>query len=140
MENYTKYFQGIVSAASENGMESCPDEPFEARLSRAALYLREREPLGHVFIHVELSDDDGVEEYTFSDPVTGFPMSTRGNFRDAYGKADDVYFVREKDGSFSPVSWRDIPACQDARKDYIFVFNKEVLGDGRIAYLYDYLK
>jgi len=140
MENYTEYFQGIVSAASQNGMESCPDEPFEARLSRAALYLREREPLGRVFIHVELVEDGGVQEYTFSDPVTGFPMSTRGFFRNSFRKTDDIYFAQGDDGAFTPVKRRDIPARRDDRDGYVFVFAKEILGDGRIAYLYDYLK
>jgi len=138
-KNY--YLEVIQQAVANNDFEFDADDSIMEVFQQAYDSLME-DPTGRQFIHTELDCHGMTQNYTFYDEDTGFENHVTGevfDFRWHYKADDEVLFREVRDGEFEPVNWFDVPMDgEDGRSDYIFVFAKEVLSDGRVAYLYDY--
>lgn len=136
------YFIGVLSAAVEDGFEFNMTDSMEDVVMAAEDYLQENEPYGHVFEQVGLSGHGMSQNYSWVDDESGKEVQMSGEiFTFPQSKADkEVYFHhdQEKD-EFTAVNWFDIPDeyHKEERKHYIFVFDKQVRSDGKIAWLYD---
>ena len=143
MKTKKYYFISVLAAAVNDGFEPEMDETLEDVVIKAEDYLLENEPYGHVFEQVDLSGHGMSQNYVWVDEETGKEVQTSGEIFDfGHCKAeDDIYFRKEDDGKMTPVSWYEIPDeyHMDERKRYIFVFDRQVRSDGKIAWLYDYM-
>ena len=136
------YFIGVLSAAVEAGFELDMNDRMDDIVMEAEDYLLENEPYGHVFEQVDLGGHGMSQGYTWVDEESGKEVQMSGEiFTFAHYKADaEVYFHLDwEKNEFTPVNWFDIPDeyHMDERKHYVFVFDKQVKSDGKIAWLYD---
>lgn len=138
-KNY--YLAVIQQAVVNNDFEFDADDSIMEVFQQAYDSLMEK-PTGRLFIHTELDCHGSTQNYTFCDEDTDFENHVTGevfDFRGHYKADDDVLFREVHQDMFEPVNWFDVPMDGEAdRKSYIFVFAKEVLSNGRVAYLYDY--
>lgn len=90
----------------------------------------------------DLSTDGRSQYYYFIDKDGSEHNSTGEIFDFAKYKAEkEVYFKRDENGKFTPVSWFDIPmAGEDGRDDYVFVFDTIIDCEGQVVALYDYFR
>ena len=131
-----KHLLAIINAAVQDGFEFDTTDSMEEVWQQAEDYLLENEPYGHLFVQCDLSGHGMSQGYTFVD-VDGYDITSSGEIFD-FGhanKEDEVYF-RMKGNDFEPVNWFEIPDDEN-RRDFIFVYDKVVCADGKIAYLYD---
>lgn len=137
------YFISVLAAAVNDGFEPEMDETLEDVVMKAEDYLLENEPYGHVFENIDFSGHDLHQNYSWADDDSGYQTQVSGEiFTFGHNKAEDeVYFRKEDDGTMVAVNWYDIPNEfeREERKKYIFVFDKQVRSDGKIAWLYDYM-
>lgn len=135
-----KHILAIINAAVQDGFEFDLSDSMEEVGIQAEDYLLENEPYGHLFVQCDLSGHSMSQGYTFVDE-DGYGMTSSGEIFDFghYKKDDEVYFHMQGN-DFVPVNWFDIPAPEDdRRRDFVFVYDKVVCADGKIAYLYDHL-
>lgn len=136
------YFISVLAAAVNDGFEPEMDETLEDVVMKAEEYLLENEPYGHVFEQVDFSGHDMSQNYAWADEETDYSTQVSGEiFTFGHNKAEDEVYFRhdwEKD-EFVAVNWYDIPNEfeREERKKYVFVFDKQVRSDGKIAWLYD---
>lgn len=131
-----KHILAIINAATQDGFEFDPSDTMEEIWQQAEDYLLENEPYGHLFVQCDLSGHGMSQYYCFVD-IDGHSSEVSGEIFDfpKAKKEDEIYF--RKDGEkFIPVNWFEIPRDEN-RKDFIFVYDKVVCADGKIAYLYD---
>ena len=140
MTNDYNYFLGIINAAVSQGFEFDPEDSFMEIYEQACNELMEYESCGSEFVQADLDSYGNTQAYTFIDPDTGHNETVSGEIFDFTTKSDAVYYRREEDGSFTPLKWFEVPAQGEDRSNYIFVYAKEILSNGKIAYMYDYLK
>lgn len=137
-KNY--YLEVIQAAVVNNDFEFDADDSIMEVFQQAEDSLRE-DPIGVDFIHTELWGHSMSQGYTFTDDATGYEKTMNGEVFDfGKSKADaDVYFHADGKGGFEVVNWFDIPAEGNVeRRQYIYVFAREIQSNGRVAYLYDY--
>lgn len=137
------YQLAVITAAVNAGFEFDMDDSMADVEMQAQDYLLENEPYGHVFEHIELSGHGMSQNYSWADEDSDYSTQMSGEiFGFGENRAEDeVYFHREENGTFTPVNWFDIPNEfeKEERRQYIFVFDKQVRSDGKIAWLYDYM-
>ena len=137
------YFISVLAAAVNDGFEPEMDETLEDVVMKAEDYLLENEPYGHEFEQVDMDGHGMSQNYSWADDESDYTTQVSGEiFTFGHNKAeDDVYFRKEDDGTMVAVNWYDIPNEfeREERKRYIFVFDKQVRSDGKIAWLYDYM-
>lgn len=133
-----KHILAIINAATQDGFEFDPSDTMEEIWQQAEDYLLENEPYGHLFVQCDLSCHGMSQGYTFVD-VDGYGITSSGEIFDfGHAKKDDEVYFQMKGNDFEPVNWFDIPAPEDERRrDFVFVYDKVVCADGKIAYLYD---
>lgn len=133
------YFISVLAAAVNEGFEPEMDETLEDVVMKAEEYLLENEPYGHVFEQVNLGGYSPMNQgYSWVDDESDHDVQMSGEIFD-FGHSkeeDEVYFRKEEDGTMVAVNWFDIPDGDD-RKQYVFVFDKQVKANGKIAWLYD---
>ncbi len=138
-KNY--YLEVIQQAVVNNDFEFDANNSIMEVFQQAFDSLMEN-PTGQQFIHTDLDCHGMTQNYTFYDEVTDFENHVSGevfDFRWHYKADDEVLFHEVRPGEFEPVNWFDVPMeGEEGRNDYIFVFDREILSDGRVAYLYDY--
>ena len=139
-KNY--YLEVIQQAVVNNDFEFDVNNDSIMEVFQQAYDSLMEDPTGRQFIHTELDCHGMTQSYTFFDEDTDFENHVTGDvfdFRWHYKADDEVLFREVRDGEFEPVNWFDVPMEGEAdRESYIFVFAKEILSDGRVAYLYDY--
>ena len=135
------YFLNIIQAAvANNDFEFDPEDSIIDVFTAAEESLLEN-PVGKKFVRTELNGHGMSQSYTFWDEDSDYHTTMSGEIFDFghYKAESEVYFREVGDDEFEPVSWFEIPSPGEPGRDkYIFVFDVEVLSDGRIAYLYDY--
>lgn len=132
----TKHILSIINAAVQDGFEFDPSDSMEDVSIQAEDYLLENEPYGHLFVQCELSGHGMSQGYTFIDE-DGYDITSSGEIFDfRHAKKDDEVYFQMKGNDFDPVSWFEIPD-DESRRDFVFVYDKVVCADGKIAYLYD---
>lgn len=138
-KNY--YLEVIQQAVVNNDFEFDANDSIMEVFQQAFDSLMEN-PTGQQFIHTDLDCHGMTQNYTFYDEVTDFENHVSGEVFDFcwhYKADDEVLFHEVRPGEFEPVNWFDVPMeGEEGRNDYIFVFDREILSDGRVAYLYDY--
>lgn len=143
MKTKKNYFISVLAAAVNEGFEPEMDETLEDVVMKAEEYLLENEPYGHEFENIDFSGHGMQQNYSWADDETDYTTQVSGEiFTFGHSKAEDeVYFRKEDDGTMVAVNWYDIPNEfeREERKKYIFVFDKQVRSDGKIAWLYDYM-
>ena len=132
------YYLGIIKAAVSMGFDFDLDDTILEVYEQAWNKLMKDKPYGYEFQHVEYKCHSRGVLYTFYDPDTDFIIEIDSSEIFDFEDHEECYF-REEDGAFTPVSWYEIPDG-DERRNYIFVFDYEVLSNGKIAYLYDYFE
>ena len=139
-KNY--YLEVIQSAVFNNDFEFDADNCSIMEVFQQAYDSLMENPTDKQFIHTELYCSGMTQNYTFYDEYTGFQNIVSGDvfdFRWHYKADDEVLFHEVRQGKFEPVDWFDVPMeGEEGRNEYIFVFAKEILSDGSMAYLYDY--
>lgn len=134
----TKHILSVINAAVANGFELDPADSLEDIWQQAEETMLENEPNGRVFVQCALGGHGMSQNYTFTDD-DGYSVGMTGEIFDfPKAKADDEVYFRKEGGAFTPVAWYEIPDGEE-RKDYVFVFDKQVRSDGAVAYLYDHL-
>lgn len=132
----TKHILAIINAAVQDGFEFDTTDSMEEVWQQAEDYLLENEPYGHLFVQCDLSGHGMSQGYTFVD-VDGYAITSSGEIFDfGHANKDDEVYFRMKGNDFEPVNWFEIPD-DESRRDFIFVYDKVVCADGKIAYLYD---
>jgi len=136
------YELAVIMAAVNAGFEFDKEDTIQDVWDDADIFLTKKEPYGHVFEKCELHGPDHSQYYSWADDESNYTTSAGGEIITTNGKytADEkVYYRVEKDGSYTPVDWSDIPdAGNEYRSNYIFVFAQHVKASGKVAYLYDY--
>lgn len=138
--NEFKYLTAILAAAVENGFEFDTADTIEEVQVNAENYILENEPCGSEFVECELSTSGYSQSYSFVDEC-GMCRVCSGDifdFSHHYSKDSDILFRKDKD-HFEAVAWYDIPDGED-RENYIFVYDKVVMSNGKVALLYDHFK
>lgn len=139
-KNY--YLEVIQSAIVNNDFEFDAQNSSIMEVFQQAYDSLMENPTGRQFIHTELDCHGTTQNYTFYDEETGFQNLVSGEVFDFlwhYKADDEVLFHEVRPGEFEPVDWFDVPMDgEEGRNDYIFVFDREILSDGSVAYLYDY--
>lgn len=131
-----KHILAIINAAVQDGFEFDLSDSMEEVGIQAEDYLLENEPYGHLFVQCDLSGHGMSQGYTFVD-VDGYDITSSGEIFDfSHAKKDDEVYFQKRGNDFEPVNWFEIPDDEN-RKDFIFVYDKVVCADGKIAYLYD---
>ena len=142
MEKRNYYLEVIQQAVINNDFEFDAEDSIMEVFQQAYDSLMEN-PTGLQFIQTELDCHGMLQNYVFYDEETGFQNNVTGevfDFRGHYKTEDEVYYREVGNGEFEPVNWFDVPMDgEDGREKYIFVFAKEILSNGNMAYLYDYL-
>jgi hypothetical protein len=142
MNTKNNYFIEVIRAAVANGLEFDPEDSIMDVYCKADDYLITK-PIGRQFVRNELRGSGMDQCYTFYDEATGYSNHVSGDifdFRWQYRAKDERLFHEEKPGEFKPVDWFDVPMPGEPHRDeYIFVFDIQVLSNGELAYLYDYL-
>lgn len=131
----------IQAAVVNNGFEFDMEDSMLDIFSKAEESLLDS-PAGYDFVRTELWGHGMKQGYTFTDDATGFSKTMNGEIFD-FGKKkaeDNVYFRADGKGGFDAINWFDLPEEGDCRRQYIFVFAREVQSNGRVAMLYDYFK
>lgn len=135
------YLLGVIqSAVVNNDFDFNPDDSIIDVFTAAEENLLDS-PVGIKFVRTELDGHGMSQSYTFWDEDSDYHTTMSGEIFDFghYKAESDVYFRKVGDGKFKHVDWLEVPSPGEADRDkYIFVFDKKVLSDGRIAYLYDY--
>lgn len=140
----------IQQAIVTNDFKFDPEESITEVFQQAYDSLVEN-PVGHVFVCAELRGHGMRQGYTFCDDATDYANTVSGEIFDFghYGKDNGVYFHQRRfrgnsiqtEEDFEPVAWYDIPNEGDEkRKEYIFVFDTQLMSDGKLAMLYDYFE
>ena len=139
-KNY--YLAVIQAAVVNNDFEFDAEDSIMQVFGQAEDSLRE-DPIGVDFVRTELSGHGMSQAYTFYDDATGFTNTTSGEIFDwgHYRADNETYFKADGKGGFDAVNWFDIPEeGNPERRNYIYVFDREVQSNGRLAYLYDYFE
>ena len=132
----TKHILSIINAAVQDGFEFDPSDSMEDVSIQAEDYLLENEPYGHLFVQCDLSGHGMSQGYTCVDE-DGYDITSSGEIFDfRHAKKDDEVYFQMKGNDFEPVDWFEIPD-DESRRDFVFVYDKVVCADGKIAYLYD---
>ena len=137
-QNY--YLAVIQAAVVNNDFEFDADSSISEVFQEAEDCLLEN-PTGRDFVRTELFGHGASQGYTFTDDATGFEKTVNGEIFDfGKSKADaEVYFRIDGKGGLDAVNWFDVPAEGDVeRRQYIYVFARELKSNGRVAMLYDY--
>lgn len=134
-------FTKVVERAFEEGFEIDEHEEIETILCDAENFIFETCAVD-TMEQCNLSSDGRSQYYYFIDNDGSEHNSTGEIFDFGKYKADkNVYFKREENGEFTPVSWFDIPMDgEDGRDDYIFVFDMIIDCEGKVVALYDYFR
>jgi len=140
-QNY--YLAVIQAAVANNDFEFNAEDSIMDVFQQAYDNLMD-EPVGKTFVHTELNFSGMSMNYTFCDEDTDFQRhvtSEQFDFLWKYKAKDEVLFRDKGNGEFEPVDWFEVPVDGEPDRDkYIFVFDKEILSDGRLAMLYDYFE
>lgn len=134
------YLLSVIRAGVAEGLEVNPEDSLMIIYQQAWDYIMEYEPYGIEFVQTDFSASGHTQSYIFLDEETGYNNLVSGDIFDFCCKSDSVFFKKEA-GQMLPVKWFDVPGEGDPhRKEYVFVFAKEVLSNGKIAYLYDHFE
>ena len=136
-----KYFTAILNIAAENGFEFDTADTIEEVQVNAENYILENEPCGSEFVECELSTSGYNQSYSFVDEC-GMSRVCSGDifdFSHHYSKDSDILFRKDND-HFEAVAWFDLPDGGEERENYIFVYDKVVMSNGKVALLYDHFK
>lgn len=137
------YLEVIRAAIVYNGFEFNPEDSVMDIFQRAYDNLMDK-PAGKTFIRTDLNGHGMSQSYTFYDSDTEFSNLISGDIFDFnwhYKAKDEVLFREKGNGEFEPVDWFEIPMDGEPDRDkYVFVFDKQILSDGNIAYLYDHFR
>lgn len=134
-----KYFTAILKVAVDNGFEFDFYDTIDEVQENAEDYILENEPCGTEFVECELELGYN-QSYSFADECGKYRVCTGDIFNPYhhYSKDDDILF-RKENNHFEAVAWYDIPDGEE-RKNYIFVYDKVVMSNGKVALLYDHFK
>lgn len=137
------YFLGVLNAAVNDGFEFDMTDSMEDVVMQAEEYLFENEPYGHVFENVGMNGHGMSQNYCWVDDESDHTIQMSGEIFDFadYKAEQDIYFRLEENGDFTHVNWFEIPNEfeKEERKKYVYVFDKQVKANGKIAWLYDYM-
>ena len=137
--NIANYRLNIIVAAVKEGFEIDIDESFSNVFDAAYNFLMDN-ATDIKFLHVHFYAKGHNQSYTFVDDATGMIKDCCGELFDFATHENNVFFHENEEGMLVPVKWFDVPIEGEARKKYMFVFDKEILSDGTVVNLYDYLK